>query len=60
MEQLRVEPRLEPKPPKAVHTCSWCDEPIYDGEEAYNMAPYGWCCEWCMTSRLTIAREDEE
>lgn len=44
-----------PKQPRAVHTCSWCDEPIYDGEDCYDMRPYGFCCEHCMNQRLTVA-----
>ena len=41
------EPRLEPVEPKAVHQCSVCDEPIYEGEMAYNIPGYGWICEHC-------------
>lgn len=36
-----------PKQPKAVHQCSVCDEPIYEGEMAYNIPGYGWICEHC-------------
>lgn len=41
------EPDLTPWEPKAVHQCSVCDEPIYEGEMAYNIPGYGWICEHC-------------
>ena len=55
MERLRHEPPLSPPEPKVIYTCSWCDEPIYDGEECFDMKPYGWCCQQCMDDRLTVA-----
>lgn len=47
MEHLTHEPSLTPPEPKAVHQCSVCDEPIYEGECAYNIPHYGWICEHC-------------
>jgi len=44
-----------PNPQTAIYTCSWCDEPIYDGEECFDLSPYGWCCQQCMDARLTVA-----
>ena len=65
MEQIRDHPDIErierfgyAKMPKAIYTCSWCDEPIYVGEECFDMRPYGWCCERCMNERLTTAEAD--
>ena len=51
------EPRLEPPKQKAVHTCSWCDEPIYEGEDCWDLSPYGWCCKDCMITRQCCAEE---
>ena len=46
-----------PKPQKVIHQCSWCGEPIYDGEDCYDMRPYGYCCECCLNDRLMVAGE---
>lgn len=32
--------------PKVAHQCSCCDEPIYEGERAYEFR-FGWVCEDC-------------
>ena len=53
------EPRLDPPEPKVIHQCSWCDEPIYDGEECYDMNPHGWCCKYCMESKRTTAEVED-
>ena len=47
-----------PKPPRVAHTCSWCDDPIMEGEVCYDLDPYGWCCETCIKSRMTTAEAD--
>lgn len=52
---IAVERYGYPKKQKAVHQCSWCDEPIYEGEDCYDMRPYGWCCKYCLEDRITIA-----
>lgn len=64
MEQLNDHPAIRaaerygyPKPQKAVHTCSWCDEPIYEGEDCWDLSPYGWCCQNCMITRQCCAEE---
>ena len=33
--------------PKALCQCSVCEEPIYEGESAFNFPDYGWVCEHC-------------
>ena len=62
MERLNDHPAIRaaerygyPKPQAAIYTCSWCDDPIYDGEECFDLSPYGYCCEACMNQRLTVA-----
>lgn len=55
MEQLKVEPKLEPVEPKVVHTCSVCDGPIYAGESAFFIRDYGWMCEHCADLAYTVA-----
>lgn len=44
---------------KVEHTCSWCDEPIYEGDDCFDLSPYGWCCKDCMITRLCTAGEYE-
>lgn len=36
-----------PKKSKVAHQCSVCEEPIYEGEMAYDIPHYGWMCEHC-------------
>lgn len=64
MERLNDHPAIRaaerygyPKPQKAVHTCSWCGEPIYEGEDCWDLSPYGWCCQNCMITRQCCAEE---
>jgi len=57
METSFREPNLNPPEPRVAHQCSWCDEPIYEGEDCYDMRPYGWCCKYCLEDRLTVAGE---
>ena len=66
MERLNDHPAIRaaerygyPKPQKVVHQCSWCDEPIYDGETCYDMNPHGWCCKYCMESKRTTAEVED-
>ena len=47
-----------PKSIKVIHQCSWCDEPIYEGEECFDLSPYGFCCQHCMDERLITAGEE--
>lgn len=43
-----------PEQPKVAHTCSECDEPIYEGESAYHFK-WGWVCEHCADRAYTVA-----
>lgn len=47
MFDIGHEPSLEPPEAKVVHQCSGCDEPIYEGDSAYEIPGYGWICEQC-------------
>lgn len=39
---------------RAVCQCSECDEPIYEGESAYNLPKWGWVCETCMNNSYKV------
>lgn len=43
-----------PENPKVAHQCSECDEPIYEGESAYEFK-WGWVCEHCADMAYTVA-----
>lgn len=46
-----------PKQQKVIHECAWCDEPIYEGEDCWDLSPFGWCCQNCMITRQCCAEE---
>lgn len=46
-----------PKKQKVIHQCSWCFEPIYEGDECYDLSPYGWCCKDCMIRAEEVAED---
>ena len=54
MERVR-DYKLEPAAPKVAHQCSVCEEPIYEGESAYNIKGFGWICEHCADLAYEVA-----
>ena len=57
MDRVMTEPRKMGPPPerKVAHICSWCDEAIYEGDDCWDMHPYGWACRYCISNRQTTA-----
>lgn len=48
---MRPEPSLEPPEPKlrVAYICEICEEPIYEGDEYYDIADFGKCCAECIS-----------
>lgn len=53
-------PLTPPEPElRIAFTCELCEEPIYEGEDYYNIPGFGKCCEDCINGARRYNAERE-